>query len=49
MGVSHQRGGLNWGTGGVSLALFFLAVLLVAMFAGEPANVQNAGTPAAGK
>jgi len=30
MGVSHARGGLEWGTGPVSLSLAFLIVLLVA-------------------
>ncbi len=40
MGVNHQRGGLDWGTGPVSLALFVLIVLLVGYLATTRSDVE---------
>lgn len=47
MGVSHQRGGLDWGTGPVSLALLLLIIIVVALTGkacrgSEPATEQSA-------
>lgn len=36
MGVSHARGGLDWGTGPVSLALLVVIALLVAVLSAPP-------------
>ncbi|MFC2967981.1 COG4705 family protein [Acidimangrovimonas pyrenivorans] len=40
MGVNHQRGGLDWGTGPVSLGLFALIVVLVGYLALTRSDVE---------
>lgn len=41
MGVNHQRGGLDWGTGAVSLGLFALIALFVGYLALTRADVER--------
>ncbi|WP_199178668.1 COG4705 family protein [Acidimangrovimonas sediminis] len=40
MGVNHERGGLDWGTGPVSLGLFVLILLFVGYLARTRADVE---------
>lgn len=45
MGVSHERGGLGWGTGPVSLAAFVLILGLVGYLAATRADVEPEDDP----
>lgn len=46
MGVSHERGGLGWGTGPVSLVAFVMILGLVGYLAATQVDVEPEGGPA---
>lgn len=45
MGVTPDRGGLDWGTGPVSLVLALIIAALVGYLAPRPASVAPAAAP----